>query len=57
MPFPVEFDPANGKWPEKGDSLKVVLIGRRNYVVRGDIFTERNITKEPFTAESVTCTD
>lgn len=55
--LPVEFDPANGKWPEKGDSLKVVLIGRRNYVVRGDIFTERNITKEPFTAESVTCTD
>ncbi len=49
--LPPEFDPKNGKWPEKGDSFKVILIGHRDYVPRGDIFTEQNITKEPFTAE------
>lgn len=52
--LPAEFDPKNGKWPEKGESLKVVLIERRNYVLRGDIFTERDITKDPFTAECIT---
>ena len=48
-----EFDPENGKWPEVGDSLKVVLIEHRNYVLRGNIFTEQEITKEPFTAECI----
>jgi len=36
-----------------GDSLKVVLIEHRNYVLRGNIFTEQEITKEPFTAECI----
>lgn len=48
-----EFDPENGKWPEVGDSLKVVLIEHRNYVLRGNIFTEQEITREPFTAECI----
>lgn len=49
--LPAEFDPENGKWPEKGDSFEVVLIGHRNYKLWKDDFTEKNITKEPFTAE------
>lgn len=48
-----EFDPENGMWPEKGDSLNVELLEHRNYVFRGDIFAERGITKEPFTAECI----
>lgn len=52
--LPAAFDPKIGKWPEKGESLKVVLIERRNYELRGDIFTEREITKDPFIAECIT---
>lgn len=47
------FDPDSGKWPEKGDILKVLLIRHHNYVLQGDIFAERNIIKEPFTAECI----
>lgn len=46
-----EFDPENGKWPEKSEILEVVLMGHHKYVLHGDIFDERGITKEPFTAE------
>ena len=43
--LPAECDAENGKWTEKGDSLKVLLIEHHNYVLQGDIFTEKNITK------------
>jgi len=48
-----EFDPDNGKWPEKGSSLKVVLIDHRHYMLRNDIFADIGITEEPFTAECI----
>lgn len=47
------FDPENGKWPEQGDILEVVLIEHRKYVLQSDIFAKRDITKEPFRAECI----
>lgn len=47
------FDPESGKWPEKGELLKVVLVEHHNYELRGDIFTEMEIVQTPFIAECV----
>lgn len=52
--LPAEFDPENGKWPERGDSLKVVLVKHHDYELRGDVFAEKDITKQPFIAECTT---
>lgn len=52
--LPAPFDPENGKWPEKGEILKVVLIESHHYKFRDGIFIERNITKNPFKAGCIT---
>lgn len=49
--LPARFDPDSGKWPKQGEILDVILVGHRKYVLHGDVFDERGITKEPFTAE------
>lgn len=47
------FDPDNGKWPGKGENLRVLLLKKHNYELRNDIFAERKINKTPFTAKCI----
>lgn len=52
--LPRIFDPENGNWPEKGEKIdNVVLMEHRAYELRGPVFAEREITKQPFRGECV----
>ena len=52
--LPRIFDPKNGNWPEKGEKIdNVVLMELRAYELRGAVFAEREITKQPFRGKCV----